>query len=250
MPETGAIAVIPARAGSSRIPNKNVQSFHGHPMLAYSVAAAMSADVFDHVLVSTDSQEYGAVARHYGAEFVQRPAEFATHTAGLVGTALHAVDHVASSGTKVTNVCVLMPVCPLRRAASIRTHYHRFAEKRRTFQLSVMPYRFVQSQWALTRDADGLTAPYWGHDELKRSQLLDPVVCPSGAIWLANVQALYEQQTFYGSPLHTELIDFVEGIDIDEPEDFELALDIAAGRAARLGHPALEPIVAKPWSTR
>ena len=61
------IAIIPARGGSKRIPRKNIRNFHGKPMLAYSIEAALNAEVFDRVLVSTDSPEIQRVARHYGA---------------------------------------------------------------------------------------------------------------------------------------------------------------------------------------
>ena len=62
------IGLIPARSGSKRIANKNAMPVNGHPLLAYSVSAALDSGIFDRVVVSTDSQEYAAIARHYGAE--------------------------------------------------------------------------------------------------------------------------------------------------------------------------------------
>ena len=55
------IAVIPARGGSKRIPRKNVRSFCGKPMIAWSIAAARAAGVFDAILVSTDDEEIAAI---------------------------------------------------------------------------------------------------------------------------------------------------------------------------------------------
>src|SRR5471030_1751336 len=73
-----AVALIPARQGSKRVPGKNVRLLQGHPMLAYTIAAAIESGVFGAVIVSTDSEDTAAIARHYGADVpFLRPAEFA-----------------------------------------------------------------------------------------------------------------------------------------------------------------------------
>ena len=76
-----AVAFIPARHGSKRVPGKNVRVLHGHPMLAYTIAPALESGVFDSVIVSTDSEEIAAIAKHYGAEVpFLRPSKFAGDT--------------------------------------------------------------------------------------------------------------------------------------------------------------------------
>src|SRR5512143_3929731 len=71
------LALIPARGGSKSIPRKNIRSFAGHPLIAYSIAAGLAAETVTRVVVSTDDDEIAAVARHYGAETpFLRPAEF------------------------------------------------------------------------------------------------------------------------------------------------------------------------------
>jgi CMP-N,N'-diacetyllegionaminic acid synthase len=75
------IALIPARSGSERVPGKNIRSLAGHPLLAYAIAAARQAGIFERVVCSTDSTEIADVARRYGAEVpFLRPAEYATAT--------------------------------------------------------------------------------------------------------------------------------------------------------------------------
>lgn len=61
------LALIPARSGSLRIPNKNIELLGGHPLLAYSVVSALNSGFFSEVVVSTDSISYAEVARYYGA---------------------------------------------------------------------------------------------------------------------------------------------------------------------------------------
>jgi CMP-N,N'-diacetyllegionaminic acid synthase len=75
------IALIPARSGSERVPGKNIRRLARHPLLAYAVATARQAGVFDRIVCSTDSTEIAEVARRYGAEVpFLRPAEYATST--------------------------------------------------------------------------------------------------------------------------------------------------------------------------
>ena len=76
-----AVAFVPARAGSERVPGKNVRPLAGHPLIAYAIETALQSGVFDGVIASTDSEEIAEVARWYGAEVpFLRPAEYATAT--------------------------------------------------------------------------------------------------------------------------------------------------------------------------
>lgn len=72
------IAIIPARGGSKRIPGKNVRDFAGKPLIAYPIAACLQSGLFEHVLISTDSEAIAEAARKAGAECpFMRPAELA-----------------------------------------------------------------------------------------------------------------------------------------------------------------------------
>jgi N-acylneuraminate cytidylyltransferase len=76
-----AVAFVPARSGSERVPGKNVRALAGHPLLAYAIETALQSGVFERVVVSTDSEEIAEVARWYGADVpFLRPGEYATAT--------------------------------------------------------------------------------------------------------------------------------------------------------------------------
>src|SRR5437868_11347770 len=62
------VAIIPARGGSKRIPKKNIKSFLGKPIIAYSIEVALGSNLFDEVMVSTDDEEIASVAKEYGAK--------------------------------------------------------------------------------------------------------------------------------------------------------------------------------------
>ena len=77
-PTPSIIALIPARSGSKRVPDKNIRPLAGHPVMAYTIAAALCSEIFSDVVVSTDSERYADVALHYGAQVpFLRPAQFA-----------------------------------------------------------------------------------------------------------------------------------------------------------------------------
>ena len=78
MPQTNTsiVALIPARSGSKRVPDKNIKPLAGHPVIAYTISAALQSGIFSDVLVSTDSLQYADIARYYGAEVpFLRPGE-------------------------------------------------------------------------------------------------------------------------------------------------------------------------------
>ena len=109
------VALVPARAGSVRVPGKNVRELAGHPLLAYSIAAAHESGLFDAVVVSTDSEQTAEVARRYGAEVPDlRPPELA----GSTSPDIDWIEHVLR-GTTYDAFAILRPTSPFRRGATI-----------------------------------------------------------------------------------------------------------------------------------
>lgn len=121
------IGFIPARSGSKRIVDKNVRRLGGHPLMAYSIATALRAGIFSRVIVSTDSAEYAAIARHYGAEVpFLRPAEYATSTSPDVEWLTHMLDAIAKQGERYDCFSILRPTSPFRTEDTIRRAWSAF----------------------------------------------------------------------------------------------------------------------------
>lgn len=96
------IALIPARGGSKSVPKKNIRLFKGHPMIAYSIAAAKLAQNIDRVIVSTDSEEIADAARYYGAEVpFLRPSEYAQDDSPDIDFVKHAIEWLAQNEGKI-----------------------------------------------------------------------------------------------------------------------------------------------------
>lgn len=242
-----AVALIPARSGSGRLPDKNIRPLFGHPMLAYAITAARNARVFDQVLLSSDSEAYLRIGEHYGAQGIPRPPELATSTADLVGVSLHALDQLGAQGHEPEVLCLMMPCCPLRKSDEVRRHFEVFCAKNRTFQLSVMDYAFSYPQWAMEVGPDGAMKHHWSSQALGRSQELNKLYAPSGAVWLVRVDEFRKQRAFYGTPLRGEPMPMPDGIDIDTPTDFRIAQALALGYLELDGRSQLEPIDREPY---
>lgn len=115
------LAIIPARSGSKSVKDKNIRLIDGKPMIAYSIEHALKAECIDRVIVSTDSEEYAAIAREYGAEtpFI-RPAEYATDTSLDIEVFEHALEFLKEREGYVPEIVVqLRPTYPIRNIEDI-----------------------------------------------------------------------------------------------------------------------------------
>lgn len=107
------IAVIPARGGSKRIPRKNIKSFCGKPMIAWSIEAAKSSGLFERIIVSTDDAEIAEVARQWGAEVpFMRPEELSNDHAGTTPVIAHATQWALDQWVDVAAVCCIYATAP------------------------------------------------------------------------------------------------------------------------------------------
>jgi len=109
------IAIIPARAGSVRIPGKNERIFHGHPIIKYSIDVAQRSGLFEQVWVSTDSARIGAYAQALGAHWLLRAGELAGPKAGTQAVVQHAVRQLSiEPGAKVCCIYATAPMLQIR----------------------------------------------------------------------------------------------------------------------------------------
>ena len=105
-----AIAIIPARGGSTRIPMKNILEFHGMPIISYSIKTAQASGLFEHIWVSTDNQQIADVAFGHGACVLWRPTKLAHDVVGTQEVASHVISMFNSS---ITHACCIYPTAPL-----------------------------------------------------------------------------------------------------------------------------------------
>jgi CMP-N,N'-diacetyllegionaminic acid synthase len=221
-----AVALVPARAGSQRVPGKNVLALAGHPLIAYSIASAKESGIFTTVVVSTDSEEIADLARRYGAEVPRlRPAELATSTSSDIEWVLHAMRDRDEDA-----FAILRPTSPFRSAATIRRAWEQFL----AFGDRIDSIRAVEKvkqhpgkMWVLEGETMRplLEQPREGvpfHSQ--QYAALPPMYVQNSSLELAWRRVLDGPSPSIAgerqAPFFTE---GVEGFSIDYPEDVELA---------------------------
>lgn len=218
------IAIIPARGGSKRIPQKNIIDFNGKPMIAWSIIAAKQSGLFTRILVSTDDLEIAKIAVECGAEVPFLRQEYADdHSTVSEATAAalqQAMDHWQEEYSAVIQ---LMANCPLRTSKDIEDAVTVFEDEKRTSQISCFEYGWMNPWWATKVDERGQPTKLFPETLDKRSQDLPKLYCPTGAIWISRVDTLLTHNSFY-SPTHVfEPISLQSAVDIDNYEDLRFA---------------------------
>lgn len=236
-----AVAFIPARHGSKRVPGKNVRPLAGHPVLAYTIAAARDSGVFDAVIVSTDSEETAAVARQYGAEVpFLRPAALAGDTSPDIEWLDHTIRALGAEGRQWDCFGLLRPTSPFRTAATIRRAWTLF-----TSQQGVDSLRAVEKcaqhpgkMWVMRGERMFPLLPFettpgqpWHSTPY---QALPPVYVQNASLEIAWSRVVLEKKTIAGDVVVPFITEGYEGFDINDPADWELAERLIEQGAVRL----------------
>ncbi len=218
-----AIAIIPARGGSKRIPRKNILPFCGQPMLAYAIQAAQQSGCFSKVVVSTDDEEIAEVARQLGAEVpFLRPASLADDHTGTTPVVIDTIQRLDQLGIQAEHYCCIYATVPLIQAADLRAAHDRLLASKAPFVYTVAEFGFP-IQRAVRMDAQGRVTPFWPEQMTQRSQDLEPAYQDAGqfywgsrAAWLGGISPVGGEGVGHILPRHRV-------VDIDTPEDWHLA---------------------------
>ncbi|MCE9925864.1 pseudaminic acid cytidylyltransferase [Aeromonas media] len=218
-----AIAIIPARGGSKRIPRKNIRPFCGKPMLAYAIQAAQKSGCFSKVVVSTDDDEIAEVARQLGAEApFLRPANLADDYTGTTPVVIDTIQRLDQIGIKAEHYCCIYATVPLIQADDLKGAYQRLIASQAPFVYTVAEFGFP-IQRAVRMDKQGRVTPFWPEQMAKRSQDLEPAYQDAGqfywgtrAAWLDGISPVGGEGIGHILPRHRV-------VDIDTPEDWHLA---------------------------
>ena len=220
------IAIIPARGGSKRIPNKNIIDFNGKPMIAWTIEAAKSTNLFDKIIVSTDSDEIREIAMKYGAEAPFLREKNADDHSPVSLATLEALKQAEDYyGEEYDHVIQLMANCPIRSSNSILKQYTYFLNLGGDNSLlSAFTYGMYNPFWAHIVKQDGSCSRLFDNiDNNIRSQDLPRLLCPTGATWISSRDKLLKYNTFYSNQYKMFEISWTQGIDIDDFEDLKLA---------------------------
>lgn len=213
-----AVAIIPARGGSQRIPRKNIKLFNGEPMIAHSIRAALASGVFDQVVVSTDDEEIADVARHYGAEVpFMRPADLADAFTGTAAVIQHALGALSCS---FDYACCLYATAPLLQARYLRQGLEALeAAAEKSYAFSVCSFGFPV-QRALLIDSDGCLNAMHPEFRSVRSQDLPVAYQDAGQFYWGRGDAWRRGDTVFSELSLPVILPRHLVQDIDSPEDW------------------------------
>jgi N-acylneuraminate cytidylyltransferase len=229
------------------VEGKNVRELGGHPLLAYTIAAALQSGVFAEVVVSTDSEQIADIALHYGAQVpFLRPVEMARDLSPDIEWIEQALSELANRGRQYDCFSILRPTSPFRQAATIQRAWREFlaepgvdslraVEKcgqhpgkmwvlRGRRLLPLLPIGPVEQPWHST--------PY---------QALPEVYVQNASLEIAWTHVVRERHNIAGETIVPFLTDEMEGFDINNQYDWQLAEQMLSEGRARLPVVTQEP---------
>ncbi|WP_154140340.1 pseudaminic acid cytidylyltransferase [Photobacterium damselae] len=217
------VAIIPARGGSKRIYRKNVKLFHGKPMIAYSIEAALQSGCFDKVIVSTDDKEIADISVAYGAEvpFI-RPADISDDFATTMDVMHHAMIWCKSCGYDVEAVCCLYATAPFVTQEFLQQGLAKLKEGGYEFVFSATSFPFP-IQRAIKLSENSTVSMFSPEYQLIRSQDLEEAYHDAGQFYWGKASAFLDRKAIFSSHSSVILLPRSRVQDIDTQEDWDFA---------------------------
>lgn len=217
------LAIIPARGGSKRIPRKNIKTFCGKPMIAWSIEAARLSCCFDRIIVSTDDEEISEVAQAHGAEVpFMRPSELSDDHTSTTPVIAHAVDWIKQNVGRVDFACCIYAAAPFVQAEDLKRGLALLCESGADYAFSVTTYAFP-IQRAIRLTADKRVEMFNPQHFNTRSQDLEEALHDAGQFYWGKASAWLEKKTVFSSSAVPVALPRYRVQDIDTLEDWERA---------------------------
>jgi N-acylneuraminate cytidylyltransferase len=226
--------LIPARGGSERIPGKNVRELAGHPLIAYTIATAHQSDVFDRVIVSTDSEEIAAIATAYGAEVpALRPAEMASSTSPDIEFVRHELAGLEARGLTFELFSLLRPTSPFRGPDTVQRGFEQLVALDDEAD-SLRAVRLCREHPGKMWTVDGelmhplLPQPEGVPMHSRQYKSLPEVYVQSSSLEIAWTRVAIEHGSIAGERVAPFFADDLENFSIDYEDDWAFAEELAA----------------------
>jgi N-acylneuraminate cytidylyltransferase len=244
--EPRAVAFVPARSGSERVPHKNVRPLAGHPLLAYAIETALQSGAFARVVVSTDSEEIAAVARWYGADVpFLRPPEFATSTSPDIEWLAYTLGELDEH---YDLFALVRATNPFRGPDAVRRGFEQLLATPEADSLRAVELvkQHPGKTWMLAEDGRTM-APVLDQSHLDvawhagQYQALPKVYVQNSALEIAWTRVVTDLGTREGNVVAPFLTQGFEGFNVDDEDDWARAERLVATGAAALPAVTREP---------
>jgi CMP-N,N'-diacetyllegionaminic acid synthase len=243
-----AVAFVPARSGSERVPHKNIRPLAGHPLLAYAIETALQSGAFERVLVSTDSDEIAEVARWYGADVpFLRPAEYATSTSPDIEWLADALERLDG---QYDLFALIRATNPFRGPDAVRRGFDQLLATPEADSLRAVELvkQHPGKMWTLAEDGRTMS-PLLDQSHLEvawhagQYQALPQVYVQNSALEIAWTRVVSELETREGNVVAPFFTEGLEGFNVDDEEDWS-----RAERLVEIGAVTLPEISVAPYA--
>jgi N-acylneuraminate cytidylyltransferase len=234
------VILIPARGGSTRITGKNIRVLAGHPLIAYTISAAIESGVAQAIVVSTDSEEIAEVARHYGGEVpFLRPAEFAGPRSPDIEWVEDTLRRLRDAGRAYECFSILRPTSPFRRAETIRKAWEAFLAETGVDSLRAVEKcrQHPGKMWMIRGKRMSPLLPLGPPEQPWHSSqyhALPEVYVQNASLEIAWSRVALEGRTIAGDVLMPFVSSGFDGFDLNDPEDWVVAEHFIATGEAKL----------------
>jgi N-acylneuraminate cytidylyltransferase len=245
------IALVPARAGSKRVVGKNIRPLAGHPVIAYTIAAAIQSGIFDSVLVSTDSDLYADIARHYGAEVpFLRPVELAGDLSPDVEWVDYTLRRLRDEGRTYDCFSILRPTSPLRQPETIHRAWQEFRSHEGVDSLRAVEkcQQHPGKMWIVRGRVMLPLLPLGPREQPWHSsqyQALPEVYVQNASLEIAWSRVVFDGRNIAGDVLMPFFTQGYEGFDVNHPIDWETVAELVKNGEATLPVVSKEPYLFK-----
>ncbi len=234
------VGLIPARAGSKRVPDKNIRQLAGHPLIAYTIAAALECGIFTDVVVSTDSEQYADIAQYYGAEVPSvRPPELAGDVSPDIEWLAFTLKKLAEAGCHYECFSILRPTSPFRMPQTIQRAWHAFLAEDGVDSLRAVErcQQHPGKMWVVRGNRMMPLLPLSPPEQPWHSsqyQSLPEVYVQNASLEIAWTRVILKERTIAGSVLMPFFTEEYEGFDVNNPYDWQLAEHLVSNGEVQL----------------
>ncbi|MBF0363050.1 MAG: acylneuraminate cytidylyltransferase family protein [Oligoflexia bacterium] len=220
-------ALVPARAGSKGIPQKNITPLAGRPLILWTIDAAVNSRYIDTIILSTDDSNIAKVASHpkVTVPFL-RPSELAADSSSLHDVIDHTLNWFDNKSIYFDIIVLLQPTSPLRTTEDIDSSIEQFCSSMKSKNETLISvYQMPNKISWLLKEKNEQFVEYCFKDEieLSRQDIKQRYYLPNGAIYMARTDCYVKHKTFFGEEMFFYSMDEKKSIDIDTIEDLEIA---------------------------
>ncbi len=213
------LAIIPARAGSKGVPNKNIREISGKPLIGYTIEEAIKSKKISKIVVSSDSEKIIKLSKKYGVETIQRPKKYSTDSAPMISVISHVINK--KNYSEFDHIILLQPTCPLRTCKDIDLAIGKYGKNKVDSLISV--YKVEDSHPSrMYKIKNNRLCSIQKKDTTKNRQDLNPIYLRNGAIYITK-KKLIKEGKIWGGSIFPYLMSKEKSLNIDDMSDFQYA---------------------------